>query len=74
MVWDCYHLLSKTGNRILLSHKKEWNNAISGNIEATRDSHAKWGNQKEKEKITYGTTYMWNLEYGTNEHIYKTQT
>ena len=30
-------------------------------------------NQKEK-KIKYDITYMWNLKYGTNEPIYKTET
>ena len=31
-------------NRILLSHKKEWNNAISNNIDGPRDYHTKWSN------------------------------
>ena len=26
------------------------------------------------EKDKYLTTYMWNLKYHTNEHIYKTET
>ena len=34
-------------NGILLSHKKEWNNAICSNMDATRDYHTKWS-QKEK--------------------------
>ena len=25
-------------------------------------------------QIPYGITYMWNLKYDTNEHIYKTET
>ena len=29
-------------NEILLSHKKEWNNAIYSNMEGPRDSHTKW--------------------------------
>ena len=28
----------------------------------------------QKEKITYDITYVWNLKYGTNELIYKTET
>ena len=28
--------------------------------------------QKEKDK--YDITYMWNLKYNTNEHIYETET
>ena len=27
---------------ILLSHKKEWNNAISNNMDGPRDYHTKW--------------------------------
>ena len=29
--------------------------------------------QKERQ-IPYDITYMWNLKYGTNEHIYETET
>ena len=29
-------------NGILLSHKKEWNNAILSNIDGQRDYHTKW--------------------------------
>ena len=29
-------------NRILLSHKKEWNNDTFSNMEATRGHHTKW--------------------------------
>ena len=30
--------------------------------------------QKEKDKIPYDITYIWNKKYGTNEPIYKTET
>ena len=31
--------------------------------------------KSERERqIPYGITYMWNLKYDTNEHIYKTET
>ena len=30
--------------------------------------------QKEKDKIPYDITYMWNLKYDTNEPMYKTET
>ena len=37
-------------NGILLSHKKEWNNAIGGsNMDATRDYHTKWS-KSERDK------------------------
>ena len=29
-------------NGILLSHKKEWNNAICSNMDGPRDYHTKW--------------------------------
>ena len=59
-------------NEILLSHKKVWNNGIWSKMDATRDSHTKWS--KSERQIPYGITYMWNLKYGTNEPIYKTET
>ena len=56
-------------NRILLSHKKERNNAICSNtdIEILILSE---GSQKDK---YYDITSMWNLKYGANEPIYKTE-
>ena len=44
-------------NGILLSHKKEWNNAIHSNTDGPRDYHAKWS-KSEKYK------YMIALIYG----------
>ena len=43
-------------NEIVLSHKKEQNNAICSNMEGTRDSHTKWS--KSKRQITYDITYI----------------
>ena len=43
-------------NGMLFSHKKEWNNAISNNIDGTRDYHTKWSNSERKKqmpRITY---------------------
>ena len=62
-----------TNNGIVLSHKKEQNNAIHSNIDATRDYYTK-GNKSEKGQIPYDIISMWNLKYGTNESIYKTET
>ena len=28
----------------------------------------------QKEKVSYDIPYMWNLKYGTNEPIYKSET
>ena len=45
-------------NGILLSHKKEQNNAICSNIDATRDSHTKWSKSEREGQIVYEITYM----------------
>ena len=61
-------------NGILLSHKKEWNNAICSNIDATRDYHTKWSKSERERQIPHDITYMRNLKYDTNELIYETET
>ena len=64
---------------ILLSHKKEGNNAICSNMNGPRDYHTKEKSDRERQ-IPYDTTYMWNLKKkqkkhkDTNELIYKTET
>ena len=58
-------------NRILLSHRKEQNNAICRNIDTTRDIHSKWS-QSERQ-ILYDIIYIWNLKDETNEPIYETE-
>ena len=63
-----------TYNGILLSHKKEWNNAICSNMDGTRDYHTKWRKSERERQIPYDITYMWNLKYDTNELIYETET
>ena len=60
-------------NGILLSHKKGQNNAICRNMDATRDSHTKWSKSDREGQIPYDITYVWNLKYGTNDPIYKTE-
>ena len=52
-------------NEILLSHKKEQNNAICSNLDA------KWNVRKTN---TYDIIYMWNIKYDINKLIYKTET
>ena len=59
---------------ILLGHKKEWNNAICSNMDATRDYHTKWSKPERERQIPYDITYMWNLKYDTNEPICETET
>ena len=61
-------------NGILLSHKKGWNNAICSNMNVPRDYHTKWSESDRERQISCDITYMWNLNYDTNELIYKTET
>ena len=61
-------------NGILLSHKKELNNAICSNIDEPRDHHIKWSKSERESQIPYDITYNWNLKYDTNEHIYEAET
>ena len=49
-------------NGILLSHKKEWNNAICSNMDAPRDYHTKGSKSDGERQISYAITYMWNLK------------
>ena len=37
-------------SRILLSHKKEWNDAICSSIDGPRDYHAKWSESDREDK------------------------
>ena len=45
-------------NGILLSHKKEWNNAICSNMDGPRDCHTEWNKPDRERQISYDTTYM----------------
>ena len=54
--------------------KKGWNNAIGSNMDGPRDYHTKWSQSERERQILYDITYMWNLQYGTSELIYKTET
>ena len=54
--------------------KKDWNNAIYSNMDATRDYHTKWSKSERERQIPYDITYIWNLKYDTNEPIYETET
>ena len=61
-------------NGILLSHKKEWNNAICSNIDATGDYHTKWNKPDRERQILYHMACMWNFfKNDANELIYKTE-
>ena len=43
-------------------------------MDATRGYYAKWSKSERERLIPYDVTYMWNLEYGTNESVYETET
>ena len=60
-------------NGILFNHNKEENNAICSNMDATRDYHIKWNKSERERQIPHDITYVWNLKYGTNEPIYRTE-
>ena len=66
MMWYIY-------NGILLSHQKEWNNAICSNMDGPRAYHTKWSKSERERQISYDITYMWNLKYNTNQHVYETK-
>ena len=62
-------------NGILLSHKKELNNAICSNMDRPRDYHIKQSKSERERQIPYDITYIWNLiKNDTNGLIYKTET
>ena len=49
-------------NGILLSHKKEWNNAIYSNMDGPREYLTKWSKSDRERQMSYDITYMWNLK------------
>ena len=48
-------------NGILLSHKKEQNNAIFSNMYGHRNCHTVWS-KSDREIQIYDIAYMWNLK------------
>ena len=49
-------------NRILLSHQKEWNNAICSHVDGPNNCHTEWSKSDREGEILYGIPYMWNLK------------
>ena len=45
-------------NEILLSYKKEWNNAISSNTDGPRDYHTKWSKSERERQISWYHLYV----------------
>ena len=59
---------------VLFSHEKEWNNAFCSNMDGPRDYHTKWSESERERQTPYIITYMRNLKYNINQHIYETKT
>ena len=57
---------------ILLSYKKEWNNAICSNMYRPRDDHTKRSKSEKDNSIWHHLQGY--LKYDTDELIYKTET
>ena len=51
-------------NDILLSHKKEWNNAICSDMDGPRDCHTEWSKSGRERQIASDIAHMWTLEKG----------
>ena len=49
-------------NGILLSHKKDWNNAICSTMDGPRDFCSKWGKSERESYIAYDITYLYNIK------------
>ena len=47
-----------TYNRILISHKKEQNNAFCRDMDGPRDWHTEWSNSDRKRQISYDIANM----------------
>ena len=45
---------------ILLSHQKEWNNAICSHMDGPGEYHIKWSKQDRPSKISYDIAYVQN--------------
>ena len=43
-------------------------------MDGPRDYHTKRSKSDRERQIPYDMTYMWNVKYNTNEHIYETET
>ena len=43
-------------------------------MDGPRDYHTKGSKSERGRQIPYDITYMWNLKYDTNQHIYETKT
>ena len=61
-------------NGILLSHKKEWNNAICSNMDGPRDDHTEWSKSEKDKYHMIPLICGIHKKHDTNELTYKTET
>ena len=61
-------------NGILVTHQKEWNDAIYSNMDGPTDYHTMWSESERERQVPYDITYTWNRKYDPNELIYITET
>ena len=52
-------------NRLVPSHKKEWNNAIYNNMDRRRDNHTKWSKSLSRKRKTNAIWYHLHVEPNT---------
>ena len=57
---------------ILLSHQKEWNNAICSHMDGPGEYHIKWSKQDRPSKISYDIAYVQNQKKKRHKwtHLY----
>ena len=53
IVCVCVYTHTYIYNEILLSHQKEWNNAICSNMDEPRDYQTKWIKSEKEKQILY---------------------
>ena len=57
-------------NGILLSSKKEWNNAICSNMYGPGAYHTKWSKSDRERELSYDIAYMWNQKKMIQMNLY----
>ena len=60
--WEAQRKCGKCINEILLSHLKEWNNAICSNMDGPRDCHTEWSKSDREGEMLYDIHYMWKFK------------
>ena len=53
--------------------KKKEKSIICSDMDGPRDYHTKWNKSGRERQIPYDITYMWKLNYDTDELTYETK-